>query len=220
MNSKNENTSNQPNEAVDKQTVHQSSNLERIVWRSRSPLPTQRANILHPPQRGITVRRPFQIVRHGDFLRLGQLGAQIRRPIQVNPTGLRIQGPGFRTVIQQRPQLIDLSALKDENEKLKNDMNDIKAELSGLKNVVHGLVEKQQENGPNNENQNSREDDNFDNPFKFELPPERKKIKLDVTSSAENQNLKNKILELTKENEDLKKKLELCVCHVPVGQPK
>ena len=218
MNSKNENASNEPNEVVDKQkqTVQESSNLERTVWVSHSPKPYQQANILRSPQLGVSVRIPVRLT-NADYLRLRHFGAQFRRPIQVNPTGPRNQGPGFRTFIQPRPQLIDLSALINENEKLKRDMSDIKAELNGLKNVVHGLVQKQQENGPNKENQNSRKNDNFGTAFKFESPPEPKKIKLDPD---ENQDLKNKILELTKQNEDLKKKLELCVCHGPVVQPK
>ena len=50
------------------------------------------------------------------------------------------------------------------------------------------------------------------NPFSFEDPPERKKIKLepDDTVSEEIQKLNDVILKLRKENEDLKKKQELC----------
>ena len=87
-------------------------------------------------------------------------------------------------------------AIEEENKTLKTSFNDLKAEVDCLKNIVHelkGLVQKQQENGPNNDNQNPRNGDNFDNPFAFENPPEWKKIKLepDDTSSEKIQNLKN-----------------------------
>ena len=117
------------------------------------------------------------------------------------------------------------AALKDENKALRSEIIDVKGELNSLKNTVKDLkdlVHGEQENGQNNENQNSRNDDNFTNIFSFEDPPERKKIKLepDDTFSEEIQKLNNVILQLRRENEDLKKKHELCVCHVPVDQPK
>ena len=94
----------------------------------------------------------------------------------------------------------------------------MKNTVKDLKDLVHG----KQENSQNNENQNSRNDDNFTNIFSFEDPPERKKIKLepDDTFSEEIQKLNDVICQLRKENEDLKKTHELCVCHVPVNQPK
>ena len=91
---------------------------------------------------------------------------------------------------------VAMSAIEEENKTLKTSFNELKAEMNCLKNIVHelkGLVQKQQENGPNNDNQNPSNDDNFDNPFSFENPPEWKKIKLepDDTSSEEIQNMKN-----------------------------
>ena len=108
------------------------------------------------------------------------------------------------------------AALKDENKALRSEIIDVKGELNSLKNTVKDLkdlVHGEQENGQNNENQNSRNDDNFTNIFSFEDPPERKKIKLepDDTFSEEIQKLNDVILKLRKENEDLKKKQELCV---------
>ena len=118
----------------------------------------------------------------------------------------------------------DMSALKDENKALKSEIIDVKGELNSLKNSFEELkdfVHGEQENGRKNENQNLRNDHNFTNIFSFEDPPERKKIKLepDDTFSGEIQKLNDEILQLRKENEDLKKKQELCLCHVPEDQP-
>ena len=116
------------------------------------------------------------------------------------------------------------AALKHENKALRSEIIDVKEELNSLKNTVKdlkNLVHGEQENGQNNENQNSRNDDNFTNIFSFEEPPECKKIKLepDDTFSEEIQKLNDVILQLRRENEDLKKKHELCLCHVPEDQP-
>ena len=108
----------------------------------------------------------------------------------------------------------DMSALKNENKALKSEIIDMKRDLNSLKNSFEELkdfVHGEQENGQNNENQNSRHD--FTNVFSFEEPPERKKIKLepDDTFSEKIQKLNDAILQLKKENEDLRKKQELCV---------
>ena len=77
---------------------------------------------------------------------------------------------------------VAMSAIEEENKTLKTSFNDLKGEVNCLKNIVHelkGLVQKQQGNGSSNDN-----DDIFENPFAFEDPPERKKIKLEPNNTS------------------------------------